>query len=72
MKTIKDIYKIGIGPSSSHTMGPQKAASIFNGEPTAACVHYMYKDAKDTIGIAAIAKHFYEDAVDTVKKLNDD
>ena len=31
MKTIKDIYKIGIGPSSSHTMGPQKAAEIFNG-----------------------------------------
>ena len=30
MKTIKDIYKIGIGPSSSHTMGPQKAAKIFN------------------------------------------
>ena len=30
MKTIKDIYKIGIGPSSSHTMGPQKAAQIFN------------------------------------------
>lgn len=31
MKTIKDIYKIGVGPSSSHTMGPQKAADIFNG-----------------------------------------
>ena len=30
MKTIKDIYKIGIGPSSSHTMGPQKAAQLFN------------------------------------------
>lgn len=30
MKTIKDIYKIGIGPSSSHTMGPQKAAQAFN------------------------------------------
>ena len=30
MKTIKDIYKIGVGPSSSHTMGPQKAAHIFN------------------------------------------
>ena len=30
MKTIKDIYKIGVGPSSSHTMGPQKAASTFN------------------------------------------
>lgn len=31
MKSIQDIYKIGIGPSSSHTMGPQKAAHIFNG-----------------------------------------
>ena len=30
MKSIKDIYKIGVGPSSSHTMGPQKAAAIFN------------------------------------------
>lgn len=30
MKSILDIYKIGIGPSSSHTMGPQKAAQIFN------------------------------------------
>ena len=30
MKTIKDIYKIGVGPSSSHTMGPQKAAFTFN------------------------------------------
>ena len=26
MKSIKDIYKIGFGPSSSHTMGPSKAA----------------------------------------------
>lgn len=30
MKSIQDIYKIGIGPSSSHTMGPQRAARIFN------------------------------------------
>ncbi len=29
MKSIKDIYKIGVGPSSSHTMGPAKAAAIF-------------------------------------------
>lgn len=29
MDSIKNIYKIGYGPSSSHTMGPQKAASIF-------------------------------------------
>lgn len=31
MKSIKDIYKIGYGPSSSHTMAPQKAAEIFKG-----------------------------------------
>ena len=29
MKSIKDIYKIGIGPSSSHTMGPRTAAEQF-------------------------------------------
>ena len=29
MKSIKEIYKIGRGPSSSHTMGPEKAALIF-------------------------------------------
>lgn len=29
MDTIKNLYKIGYGPSSSHTMGPKKAAEIF-------------------------------------------
>lgn len=29
MKSICNIYKIGAGPSSSHTMGPMRAASIF-------------------------------------------
>ena len=29
MKSIKEIYKIGKGPSSSHTMGPQKAAAVY-------------------------------------------
>ncbi len=29
MKSIRDIYKIGKGPSSSHTMGPAKAMSIY-------------------------------------------
>jgi len=32
MKSIRDIYKIGKGPSSSHTMGPAKAATIFRNE----------------------------------------
>ena len=29
MESIKEIFKIGKGPSSSHTMGPRKAAMIF-------------------------------------------
>lgn len=29
MDSIQYIYKIGYGPSSSHTMGPQKAATLF-------------------------------------------
>ena len=29
MKSIRDIYKIGKGPSSSHTMGPERAAKLF-------------------------------------------
>ena len=31
MKSIREIYKIGIGPSSSHTMGPHRASKIFVG-----------------------------------------
>ena len=29
MESIKELYRIGIGPSSSHTMGPRHAAEIF-------------------------------------------
>ena len=32
MKSIKEIYKTGKGPSSSHTMGPAKAMGIFISE----------------------------------------
>ncbi len=32
MKSIRDVYKIGRGPSSSHTMGPEKAAKIYRQE----------------------------------------
>lgn len=30
MESVKELYKIGNGPSSSHTMGPRKAADAFN------------------------------------------
>ena len=29
MKSLKEIYRVGKGPSSSHTMGPQRAAKMF-------------------------------------------
>ena len=34
MESLKELYRIGHGPSSSHTMGPQKAASIFKDRNT--------------------------------------
>ena len=32
MKSIREVFKIGRGPSSSHTMGPEKAARIYREE----------------------------------------
>lgn len=29
MKSLKELYRIGRGPSSSHTMGPKRASQIF-------------------------------------------
>ena len=29
MKSLRELYKIGKGPSSSHTMGPEKASKLF-------------------------------------------
>ena len=32
MQSIKELYKIGKGPSSSHTMGPERASRLFQKE----------------------------------------
>lgn len=32
MESLRQLFKIGYGPSSSHTMGPRKAATLFAGE----------------------------------------
>ena len=50
MKTIRDIYKIGKGPSSSHTMGPAKAMEIFLSEHPSAQEFYvvLYGSLADT------------------------
>ena len=36
MKSLRELYRIGKGPSSSHTMGPQHAAKIFAARNSAA------------------------------------
>lgn len=36
MKTLRELYRIGTGPSSSHTMGPRRAAQIFVGKNSTA------------------------------------
>lgn len=32
MKSLRKLYRIGKGPSASHTIGPERAAIIFKGE----------------------------------------
>jgi len=32
MQSLKELFRIGMGPSSSHTMGPRKAAEVFGGK----------------------------------------
>ena len=36
MDSIKELFKIGYGPSSSHTMGPERAAKKFKENQAAA------------------------------------
>ncbi len=40
MESIRQIYKIGNGPSSSHTMGPKRAAEMFLEKQTALAKRY--------------------------------
>ncbi len=40
MESLRQLYKIGHGPSSSHTMGPQKAARLFAGRTRERAARY--------------------------------
>ena len=52
MRSIRDIYKIGKGPSSSHTMGPERAAQIFKSEhPDAASFRVVLYDSLAKTGV---------------------
>lgn len=41
MESIKEVYRIGNGPSSSHTMGPKKAATIFSEKHKSAAAFHV-------------------------------
>ena len=49
MKSIREIYKIGKGPSSSHTMGPERAAILFKSK-------YPQADAFQVILYGSLSK----------------
>ena len=52
MRSIRDIYKIGKGPSSSHTMGPERAARIFKQEhPDAEKFRVVLFDSQAKTGV---------------------
>ena len=52
MNSIRDLYKIGKGPSSSHTMGPQRAAGIFKEEhPNAESFRVVLYDSLAKTGV---------------------
>ena len=59
MKSIKDIYKIGKGPSSSHTMGPERAAKLFRSQ-------YPQADAFQVILYGSLIKTGVGHGTDTV------
>ncbi|MDR0953511.1 MAG: L-serine ammonia-lyase [Elusimicrobiota bacterium] len=42
MESIKELYNVGMGPSSSHTMGPRKAAEIFKKKNPKATTYRVY------------------------------
>ena len=49
MKSIREIYKIGKGPSSSHTMGPERAAILFKSK-------YPHADSFQVILYGSLSK----------------
>ena len=52
MKSIRDIYKIGKGPSSSHTMGPERAAALFRTQnPDADCFQVILYGSLSKTGV---------------------
>ena len=52
MKSIREIYKIGKGPSSSHTMGPERASQLFKRKyPEADCYRVILYGSLSKTGV---------------------
>ena len=77
MKSIRDLYKIGKGPSSSHTMGPARAAEIFKSEnPDAECYRVVLYGSLSKTGVGhgtdrVIREVFSPKSVEVVFSEND-
>ncbi|MBQ5749321.1 MAG: L-serine ammonia-lyase, iron-sulfur-dependent, subunit alpha [Oscillospiraceae bacterium] len=85
MKSIRDLYKIGKGPSSSHTMGPERAAAIFKEENPYAdeyavvlygslsktgVGHGTDRVLRDTLAPTAVHIRFCDDTPDDIRHPN--
>ena len=65
MKSLKELYRIGKGPSSSHTMGPQRAAKLF----LERCPNASYYEVTLYGSLAATGKgHMTDVAIEEVLK----
>ena len=49
MQSLKEFYKQGNGPSSSHTMGPKKAAEMFKKEYKKSIQNDRYLESKNDL-----------------------
>ena len=54
MTSLFDLYKIGVGPSSSHTMGPMRAAARFARELDAAKLNRVHRVQVELFGSLAL------------------
>jgi len=67
MKSLRELYRIGIGPSSSHTMGPNKAAKMFASKyPGAASFRVTLYGSLAATGKGHMTDKAIEDALQSV------
>lgn len=60
--SVFDVFKIGIGPSSSHTVGPMRTTALFSGalmirtmRDTGADMHDKYKEtSRRRLAVSAV------------------